>query len=388
VDFLTPLAFYSLHRFGTLKTLTTPMHLGVYVSDTVFQPLYLLQLAVQFLLQLAVSMHFGTKAVVSKAGQRVVNPILTTIVTVEDTHALCSCRRRLLWRDAGCCVRRSPVHGSSWGSHAQGVGVVSHVDRDVLGFNLAAIVQDFEGDVTRGYVEPELFRYARSWLRVRGASCSRRARSSSSACRLSSPGTSSYGTYLHRRFFGRGVVGPPFILSFNGFFVTPAASERGLASTTYSVNSFHVMIAAEEDGQGIALTGAHGVSASQTDDFVSKAGAECPDELTRLSGPSSTSLCAVTILSSFCATGAVRKDRRRLSIRRRTISTWSLLHSFASFVHADLSDFCCVAQLDLSSMGTVGRDATGFGRREHGSGFFDGIVESGDKDGVVREGTP
>jgi hypothetical protein len=387
VDFLTPLAFYSLHRFGTLQTLTAPVHLRIYVSDSVFELLHLFQLAVQFFLQLAVPMHFGAEAVVSEASQCVVDPIFAPIVVVENAHALRRRRRRLFRRKSGCRVGWSSIYWGSRSGHAQGVGVISHVDGDVSGLNFAAIVHDFEGDVARGYVEPELLWYARSWLRVRGASCSRRARSSSSARRLSSPGTSSYGTYLHRRLFGCGIVCSPFILNRNGFFVTRAALERGLASTTYSVNSFHVMVVAEEDGEGVALTGAHGVSASQTDDFVSKTGAECPDELTRLSGPSSTSLCAVTILSSFCATGAVRKDRRRLSIRRRTISTWSLLHSFASFVHADLSDFCCVAQLDSSSMGTVGRDATGFGRREHGSGFFDGIAESGDKDGVVREGT-
>jgi hypothetical protein len=80
------------------------------------------------------------------------------------------------------------------------------------------------------------------------------------------------------------------------------------------------MTVAEEDGQGVASAGAHGVSASQTDDFVSEAGAERSDELTRLSCPSGTSLGAVTIFSSFRTTGAVRKDRRRLSIRWRTIS--------------------------------------------------------------------
>jgi hypothetical protein len=143
------------------------------------------------------------------------------------------------------------------------------MDGDVPGLDFAAIVQDLEGDVVRGYVEPELLRYARSWLRVRGASCSRRARSPSSVCRLSSPGTSSYGTYFHRCLFGCGVVCPPFILSLNGFFVTRAASERGLASTTYLVNSSHVMIVAEEDGESVTPTGAQGVSASQTDDFVS-----------------------------------------------------------------------------------------------------------------------
>jgi hypothetical protein len=321
VDFLTPLAFYSLYRFSTLKTLTASMHLRIDVSDSVFELLHLFQLAVQFLLQLAVPMHFGVEAVVSEANQCVVDPISAPVVVVENAHALHRRRRRLFWCNSGCRVGWSSIHWGSRSSHAQGVGVISHVDGDVSGLNFTAIVHDFEGDVARGYVEPELFWYARSWLRVRGASCSRRARSSSSARCLSSPGTSSYGMYLHRRLFGCGIVCFPFILNRNGFFVTRAALERGLASFMYSVNSFHVMVVAEEDGEGVASTGAHGVSASQTDDFVSKTGVECPDELTRLSGSSSTSLCAVTILSSFCTTGAVRKDRRRLSIRRRTVST-------------------------------------------------------------------
>jgi hypothetical protein len=67
VDLFTSLTLYATHSLGTLQALAAPMHLGVYVSDTVFQPLYLLQLAMQFFLQLAVSMHFGTEAVVSEA---------------------------------------------------------------------------------------------------------------------------------------------------------------------------------------------------------------------------------------------------------------------------------------------------------------------------------
>jgi hypothetical protein len=67
VDFLPPLALHSLHCFGTLEALTAPMHLGVYVSDSIFQLFYLLQLAMQFLLQLAIPMHFGAEAVVSEA---------------------------------------------------------------------------------------------------------------------------------------------------------------------------------------------------------------------------------------------------------------------------------------------------------------------------------
>jgi hypothetical protein len=95
VDFLTPLAFYSLHRFGTLKTLTAPVHLRIYVSDLVFELLHLFQLAVQFFLQLAVSMHFSAEAVVSEASQCVVDPVFAPIVVVENAHALGRRRGRL-----------------------------------------------------------------------------------------------------------------------------------------------------------------------------------------------------------------------------------------------------------------------------------------------------
>jgi hypothetical protein len=77
---------------------------------------------------------------------------------------------------------------------------------------------------------------------------------------------------------------------------------------------------AEEDGEGVAATGAHGVPASQADDFVSEAGSECSDELTGLPCPAGTSLCTVAILSPFGATGTVRKDCLSPSIRRRTAS--------------------------------------------------------------------
>src|SRR5580693_2813337 len=303
-------------------------------------------------------MHFGAKAVVSEAGQCVVDPVLTAIVVVEDAHTLRRRWSRFLWRNTRRRVRRSSVYGGTQGRHAQGVGVVGHVYGDVSSFDLTTIEPDFEGDIARGHVKPELLRYARSWLRVSGASCRRRTRSSSSARRLSSPSTSPYGAYLHGRLFGCGVVDPSFILSLNGFFVTPATSERGLTSTTYLVNSVQVMIVAEEDGQCVASAGAHGVPTSQADDFVSEAGAELSDELTRLPCSSGASLGAMAIFAPFRAAGAVREDRRRSSIRWRTICICSLLHSFVSFVHADLSDFCCVAQFDASSVGTVGRDST------------------------------
>jgi hypothetical protein len=38
-------------------------------------------------------------------------------------------------------------------------------------------------------------------------------------------------------------------------------------------------------------------------------------------------------------------------------------------------------------MGAVGRDSTGLRRGELGPSFFNGVIESGDKDGVVGEGT-
>jgi hypothetical protein len=75
---------------------------------------------------------------------------------------------------------------------------------------------------------------------------------------------------------------------------------------------------AEEDWECVALAGAHRVSATQADDFVSEAGLEGSDELTRLPCSSGTSFGAVAILSPLGTTGAVRKDRLCSSIRRRT----------------------------------------------------------------------
>jgi hypothetical protein len=45
VNLLSPLTFHSLYRLGTLEALTTPMHLGVDVSNSIVQLLYLFQLA-------------------------------------------------------------------------------------------------------------------------------------------------------------------------------------------------------------------------------------------------------------------------------------------------------------------------------------------------------
>jgi hypothetical protein len=140
VDFLPSLALHSLYRLGTLEALTTPMHLRINVSDSILQLLYLLQLAMQLLLQLAVPMHFGAKAVVSEAGQRVVNPVLTPVVMVEDSHPLGRGRRGFLWHNAGRCMGRSSIDGGSWCNHAQGIGVVGHVDGDVLCLYFASVI--------------------------------------------------------------------------------------------------------------------------------------------------------------------------------------------------------------------------------------------------------
>jgi hypothetical protein len=88
VDLLPPLALHSLNHLGALEALATLMHLGIDVSDSILQPLHLFQLAMQLLLQLTISMHFGAESVVSEASQRVINPVLTPIIVVEDLHPL------------------------------------------------------------------------------------------------------------------------------------------------------------------------------------------------------------------------------------------------------------------------------------------------------------
>jgi hypothetical protein len=314
VDLPSPLALHSFHRFGALEALTTLMHLGVDVSDTILQLLHLFQLVMQLFLQLTILMHFGAESVVSETSQRIVDPVLTPVVVVEDLYPLGRCGCGFLRRNAGRGVGRSSVDRGPWSSHAQGVGVVGHVNGDVLCLYFVAIVQDLEGDVARGYIEPEFFRYVQSWLQVRGASCCRRVRSSSSARRLSSPSASSRGTYLHHCSFGHCFVRSSFVLNRSSFLITSAALEWGLSSVVRSVNSFHVMGAAEEDWEGVALAGVHGVSASQTDDFVSEAGPEGPDELTWLSCPLGTSFGTVAVFSSIGTTAAVRKDHLSPSI--------------------------------------------------------------------------
>jgi hypothetical protein len=78
---------------------------------------------------------------------------------------------------------------------------------------------------------------------------------------------------------------------------------------------------AEEDREGVTSAGMDGVPTSQADDFVSEAGPEGSDELTRLSCTSGASFGAVTVFSPISAAAAVRKDCRSLSIRWRTISS-------------------------------------------------------------------
>jgi hypothetical protein len=111
----------------------------------------------QLLLQLTIPMHFGAKSVVSEAGQCVVNPVLTPIIMVEDSHPLSRCRCGFSWRKVRCSVGRSSVDRGPWGRHAQGIGIIGHVNGDVLGLYLSAIVEDLEGDAARGYIEPEFF---------------------------------------------------------------------------------------------------------------------------------------------------------------------------------------------------------------------------------------
>jgi hypothetical protein len=157
VDLLPPLAFYSLYRLGALEVLTTLMHLGIDVSDSILQPLHLFQLAMQLLLQLTIPMYFGAESVVSEASQSVINPVLTPIVMVEDLHPL-SCRRcGFFRRKVGCSMGQSLIDRGSRGRHAQGIGIVGHMNGDVFCLHLVAIVEDLEGDVAWGYIESEFF---------------------------------------------------------------------------------------------------------------------------------------------------------------------------------------------------------------------------------------
>jgi hypothetical protein len=77
---------------------------------------------------------------------------------------------------------------------------------------------------------------------------------------------------------------------------------------------------AEKDWEGVASAGAHRVSTSQADNFVSEASPEGSDKLTQLPCSSGTSFGAVAVLSPFGTTGAVRKDRLSPSIQWRTTS--------------------------------------------------------------------
>jgi hypothetical protein len=85
-------------------------------------------------------MHFGAESVVSEASQRVVNPVLTPIIVVEDPHPLSRCRCGFFRRKVGRGVGRSSIDRGPWGRHAQGIGVVGHVYGDILCLYLAAVV--------------------------------------------------------------------------------------------------------------------------------------------------------------------------------------------------------------------------------------------------------
>jgi hypothetical protein len=178
-------------------------------------------------------------------------------------------------------------------------------------------------------------------------------RSSSSTRHLSSPRTSLSGVYRHRSFFSSRIVHPSFVLNRSSFFVTGTVHEWGHASAMRSVNSFHVMGVAEEDQECVALAVVHGNPTSQADDLMSEASPEGSDELTRFFCSSHASFCTVAVFPPVGTTGTVRIDRRRSSIRRWAVNICSLLHLSVSFIHTDLTDFCCVAQLNSSSMGAV-----------------------------------
>jgi hypothetical protein len=178
-------------------------------------------------------------------------------------------------------------------------------------------------------------------------------RSSSLTHCLSSPRTLLSGAYHHHGFFGSRIDRPSFILNRSGFFITGTVPERGLTPATWSISSFHVMGTAEEDWECIALAVVHGDPTSHADDLVSEASPEGSDQLTHFSCSSRALFCTVAVLPSISTAVTVRIDHHRSSIQWQAINICSLLHSSVSFVHTDLVDFCCVAQLDLSSMGAV-----------------------------------
>jgi hypothetical protein len=320
-----------------------------------------------------------------EASQRVIDPVLTSIVMVEDAHPLGRGQRDLSRCEARHGVSGSMIDRGPRGGHAQGVGVVSHMDGDVLHLHLVPIVHDLEGDIAWGYVEPEFLRYARTLLRVSGALCNRRACSSSSVRCLSSPSASLGRAYLHRCLFSLFVIHPSFVLNRSSFFIAAAVLEWGLTSTTHSISSFHVMGVAKEDRECVASAVVHCDPTSQTDDFMSEAGSKGSHELTCLPGPSSATFGAVAVLPALGTTVAVRVDCLCLSIRWSAVRSCSFFHSFISCVHTDLMDFCCIAQLDVSSMGTVWRQSAGFWCGEQGSGLAN-VVKGRHEDCVFREG--
>ena len=104
----------------------------------------------------------------------------------------------------------SPENGTPYPHCPEGVGIVGHVNGDVLGWDLCPVVPDVEGDEAWWDVGPEFFR--KSWRArlVMGVWCSRSASSSTSARCLSSTVSSPSDAYLHS--------GPRFACSLRFFF--------------------------------------------------------------------------------------------------------------------------------------------------------------------------
>jgi hypothetical protein len=88
--------------------------------------------------------------------QRIVYPVFTCIVVMEDSHPPGSGWHDLLWHEMWCCMCRSSIDGGPRGCGAQGIGVDSHMDGDVLHLYFTSAVYDLEGDIARRDIEPEL----------------------------------------------------------------------------------------------------------------------------------------------------------------------------------------------------------------------------------------
>ena len=102
-----------------------------------------------------------------------------------------------LLREPGGSVCWSPIDGTSCPHRSEGVGVISHINGDVLGGDLYTVVPYVEGDEARQDVAPELIRKSRRACLMIGVWCSRSVSSSASACCLSSAVSSPSNAYLH-----------------------------------------------------------------------------------------------------------------------------------------------------------------------------------------------